>query len=81
MEYKLENVSAVLNEDGQPWIFGFKPARNCQRQMREPVLARRGGLSKTIDDLPDATSAPSESDRSLTTDDVRVSTLRPSPEG
>ena len=72
VEYKLENVSAVLNENGLPWIFGFKPARNYQRQLREPVLARLGGLLKTIDDLPDATSAPSESDRSMTTDDVRV---------
>ena len=30
VEFKYQNVSAVLERMGLPWIFGFKPARNYQ---------------------------------------------------
>lgn len=37
IEYKFENVSAVLEELSMPWIGGFKPARNYQNALAEVV--------------------------------------------
>jgi hypothetical protein len=45
IEFKLENVSAVLNEMGYSWIEGYKPAANYQVPLRAVVLlalAKRG---------------------------------------
>lgn len=38
IEYKMQNVSAVLQREGLPWINGFKPARNNQHALRDAVL-------------------------------------------
>jgi hypothetical protein len=43
IEFKFENVSAVLQEEGLPWTTGFKPARNFQQLLREAVLERLDG--------------------------------------
>jgi hypothetical protein len=43
IEYKLQNVSAVLDEQHLPFIDGYKPARNFQADLREAVLAWVGG--------------------------------------
>ena len=37
VEYKFENVSAVLEELSMPWIWGYKPARNYQNALAEAV--------------------------------------------
>ena len=39
IEYKLQNVSAVLDEEHLPFIDGYKPARNYQQELRHAVLA------------------------------------------
>jgi hypothetical protein len=39
IEYKLQNVSAVLEEQRLPFIDGYKPARNFQAELREAVVA------------------------------------------
>lgn len=40
VEYKLQNISAVLNELGGVFINGYKPAVNVQGLLRERVTAR-----------------------------------------
>lgn len=40
IEYKHQNISAVLLEIGLPYIPGYKPAFNYQRQLKQAVLAR-----------------------------------------
>ncbi len=38
IEYKHQNISAVLQGTGQPWIFGYKPAFNFQASLADAVL-------------------------------------------
>lgn len=40
IEFKHQNISAVLIEFGYPYIEGYKPARNYQKRLREVVGAR-----------------------------------------
>jgi hypothetical protein len=40
IEYKFQNISAVLDEAGHPYVTGYKPYRNYQESLRELVLAR-----------------------------------------
>ncbi|XVX20379.1 hypothetical protein ACQP1U_00440 [Actinomycetota bacterium] len=42
IEFKFQNVSAVLQDLGHPFVTGYKPAQNYQDSLREAVL---GGLS------------------------------------
>lgn len=37
IEYKFQNVSAILDEDHFPWVDGYKPARNYQRLLADEV--------------------------------------------
>ena len=39
IEFKHQNISAVLVEMGQPYIQGYKPAFNYQQQLKQVVLA------------------------------------------
>lgn len=47
VEYKFQNVSAVLDEAGLPWVSGYMPASNYQAALKPVVLreAARRGLS------------------------------------
>ena len=40
IEFKHQNISAVLIELGYPYISGYKPAYNYQHQLKDVVLAR-----------------------------------------
>ena len=42
IEYKHQNISAVLELLGLPYISGYKPARNYQRDLFKPVEAHLG---------------------------------------
>lgn len=37
VEYKFENISAVLEELGVPWVWGYKPASNYQNALADAV--------------------------------------------
>lgn len=39
VEFKHQNISAILIELGQPYIKGYKPAFNYQRQLKQVVLS------------------------------------------
>jgi hypothetical protein len=46
IEYKHQNISAVLQELGEPWIVGYKPAVNYQRALLDGIeryLVTQGG--------------------------------------
>jgi len=49
IEFKHQNISAVLIELGYPYISGYKPAYNYQQQLKEVVLARLAGTRKELE--------------------------------
>lgn len=51
IEDKHQNVSAVLLELGLPYIPGYKPYFNYQKQLKSVVLAYLAGHQKVIDDV------------------------------
>lgn len=51
IEYKLQNVSAVLDEEHLPFIDGYKPARNFQDELRRAVLAWKAGNHVAAEEL------------------------------
>jgi len=55
IEYKHQNISAVLEALGEPWVRGYKPARNFQNSLidgverflsAEPVIARESPVAE-----------------------------------
>ena len=40
IEFKHQNISAILLQEGHPYIIGYKPAKNYQHMLREVVLER-----------------------------------------
>jgi hypothetical protein len=60
LEFKLQNISAVLDEQGLPWIKGYKPASNYQALLAEEVrrfLDDATPLAAPAEDAPEP-SAP-----------------------
>ena len=63
IEYKRENISAILLELGEPYIIGYKPAKSYQKLLKEVVeghlAAHRSDHEKLVDyvlgeiDIPD----------------------------
>lgn len=51
IEYKHQNISAVLLELGLPYIPGYKPAFNYQRQLKQVVLAHFARNPAEFDEL------------------------------
>lgn len=56
IEFKHQNISAILIELGQPYISGYKPAFNFQRMLKEVVLAHIAADLNTLDTFADAAS-------------------------
>jgi hypothetical protein len=52
VEFKYENISAVLGELGLPWIPGYKPKRNYQRAIFDAIDRYLSGHSAILDRLP-----------------------------
>ena len=57
-EYRMQNISAVLSEDGLSWIAGYKPASNVgpgpTQRLRELLRSMRRPLSAPVTQTPDA---------------------------
>jgi len=49
VEFKHQNISAVLIELGYPYISGYKPAYNYQNQLKEVILARLAGTRQVLE--------------------------------
>ncbi|MDW7773156.1 MAG: DUF3883 domain-containing protein [Desulfobulbaceae bacterium] len=54
IEFKHQNISAVLIELGYPYISGYKPAYNYQQQLKEVVLARLAVTRKELEQEVDS---------------------------
>lgn len=71
IEFKHQNISAVLIEMGQPYIQGYKPAFNYQQQLKQVVLAHLAGHQADLEQLADtATSTVPDSPREIVWDKV-----------
>lgn len=51
IEFKHQNISAVLLEIGQPYIQGYKPAFNYQQQLKAVVLAYLAGHQTDLESI------------------------------
>jgi hypothetical protein len=55
VEYKFQNISAVLSEIGLPYVLGYRPLANLQDALRTEVerfLARDLEIQRLIDEMP-----------------------------
>jgi len=53
VEFKHQNISAILIELGYPYISGYKPAYNYQQQLKEVILTRLAGNKKALEQQVD----------------------------
>src|SRR5438270_4824494 len=61
VEFKHQNISAVLDELGMPWIPGYMPKRNYQNAIFGAVdryLTRHPGILERVPVPPDAAATP-----------------------
>jgi hypothetical protein len=63
IEYKHQNISAVMLEIGLPYISGYKPAFNYQQQLKQAVLAR---IARTPGDYDRLVEAADQDDQAPT---------------
>ena len=49
VEYRMQNISAVMEDLGQAWLPGYKPARNVGTGVKQRLLAilKRNGVKAT----------------------------------
>mgnify|MGYP003675488300 CR=1 FL=1 len=57
IEFKHQNISAILLEMGQCYIQGYKPAFNYQSQLKQVVLAHLAGNGSDLDYILDSAMA------------------------
>src|SRR3984957_12359958 len=63
VEFKHQNISAVLDKLGMPWIPGYKPKRNYQNAIFDAIdryLTSNPAILEPAQTLPTAPSLPSE---------------------
>jgi Domain of unknown function (DUF3883) len=63
VEFKHQNISAVLDELGMPWIPGYKPKRNYQRAIFGAIdryLTKHPEILEAVPAAPSATLPPNE---------------------
>ncbi|MBX3032008.1 MAG: DUF3883 domain-containing protein [Chloroflexi bacterium] len=74
IERKFQNISAILDEVGLPWIDGYKPLSNYQDELAVAVLDAIGGQRRLAEGLAVYGSAAliAPQGRRLATDDVLV---------
>ena len=53
IEFKHQNISAILIGLGYPYISGYKPAYNYQQQLKEVILTRLAGSKKILEQQVD----------------------------
>jgi hypothetical protein len=71
LEYKLENISAVLNRLELSWLGGYVPAQNYQRRVEDAVLAVLVADPALVLRLQEAdSSVPARPVESFATEDV-----------
>ena len=74
IEYKLANISAVMDESQLPWVEGYKPAPHYQRALVDvarDAWRRNLRIAERLDDFQASAVAPPQTGR-LATEDVRT---------
>lgn len=76
IERKFQNISAILDEAGFPWIDGYKPLSHNQGELKVAVLSAIGAQRRLAEGLEvyGSTALPSPQLRPLATSDVLVPT-------
>jgi hypothetical protein len=74
IERKLQNISAILDEEGLAWIDGYKPLAHYQRELRVAVLDATGPGHRIGESLADYAVAaiPAPASKPIATGDVLV---------
>lgn len=74
IERKFQNVSAVLDELGQPWIDGYKPLAHYQHDLRTALTAQLSREHRLAENLASyaTTALPAPQPRRVATEDVLV---------
>ncbi len=74
VERKFQNVSAILDEAGLPWIDGYKPLSNYQDELARAVMEAVGAQRRLAEGLEiyGSTALPAPQARRLATSDVLV---------
>jgi len=74
IERKLQNISAVLDEEGLAWVDGYKPLAHYQHDLRMAVLDEVGHGHRIGESLADYESValPAPAPRARATEDVLV---------
>ncbi|AZZ95301.1 DUF3883 domain-containing protein [Hahella sp. KA22] len=65
IEFKHQNISAVLVELGLPYILGYKPAFNYQKSLKTTILAHLAGNQTEIDILNQSAEAEPNSNTNI----------------
>src|SRR5579872_2874064 len=63
VEFKHQNISAVLDELGMPWIPGYKPKRNYQNAIFDAIdryLSKHPAILELVPTLPSRPPSPTE---------------------
>ncbi|MEZ5509913.1 MAG: hypothetical protein R3F47_08425 [Gammaproteobacteria bacterium] len=60
IEFKHQNISAILIELGQPYVKGYKPAFNYQNQLKQVVLSYLAAKPQELDLIADCADLPVE---------------------
>jgi hypothetical protein len=58
VEFKHQNISAILIELGQPYIKGYKPAFNYQHQLKQVVLSYLAAKPQELDLISESADLP-----------------------
>lgn len=58
IEFKHQNISAILIELGQPYIKGYKPAFNYQRQLKQVVLSYLAAKPQELELISESADLP-----------------------
>lgn len=76
IERKMQNISAVLDQEGWDWIDGYKPLDHYQRDLRDVVLGHLAPSHQIAESMTayEDSALPAPSERRLATDDVLVPT-------
>jgi hypothetical protein len=74
IERKFQNISAILDESGLPWIDGYKPLSNYQDELALAVMEAVGSRRRLAEALEvyGSTALPAPQARPLATSDVLV---------
>jgi hypothetical protein len=80
IEFKHQNISAVLDELGMPWILGYKPAKNYQNAIFDAIDRYLSQNPKVLEFAPHQPARPSSPQEIFVPTPVLAAANEPIPE-